>query len=61
MWRAQAHDEELRLETEKEIKYKGTARIRLKWLHFRWNEPGKLDVTNLREIEMDKISNSWNN
>lgn len=51
MWRAQAHDEESRLEAEKERKYKGTARVRLKWLHFRWNEPGELDDTNVERLK----------
>jgi hypothetical protein len=51
MWRAQAHDEESRLEAEKKLKCKGTARIRLKWLHFRWNEPGELDVTNVERLK----------
>ena len=34
MWRTQIRDEESKIEAEKRIKYKGTARIRLKWLHF---------------------------
>ncbi len=51
MWRAQAHDEESRLEAKKELKYKGTARVRLKWLHFRWNEPEELDNTNVERLK----------
>jgi len=34
MQSAQALEEESKIEKEKSIKYSGTARIRLKWLHF---------------------------
>ncbi len=51
MWRAQAHDEESRLEAKKELKYKETTRVRLKWLHFRWNESEKLDDTNVKRLK----------
>ena len=51
MWRAQAHDEESRLETKKERKYKETTCIRLKWLHFWWNESEKLDDTNVERLK----------
>jgi len=43
--------EELRLEAEKRVKYKGTARIKLEWLHFRWNEPRELDSKNVERLK----------
>lgn len=39
MWRAPIREEESRLETEEQVKYKGTARIGLKWLFFPVNQP----------------------
>jgi hypothetical protein len=51
MWPSQARQDELRLETEKKEKYKGTARIRLEWLQFPsikgW-EPDKAKVNRLK-------------
>ena len=44
-------EEELRLETEKSLKYRGVARIRLQWLHFRWNEPGEPDIKNVERLK----------
>lgn len=41
--------EELNLEAEKKVKYKGTARIRLEWLHFLSN--GELDVKNIARLK----------
>ena len=46
-----AQEEELRLEAEKSAQYRGTARIRLQWLHFRWNEPGEPDRENVERLK----------
>jgi len=51
MWRSQIREEESRIEVEKRIKYKGTARIRLKWLHFQWNRPRELDGKNVERLK----------
>lgn len=53
MWRSQAREEESKIEAEKCIKYKGTARIRLKWLHFQWNQPRELDSKNVERLKAD--------
>ena len=53
MWRTQIRDEESKIEAEKRIKYKGTARIRLKWLHFQWNQPRELDSKNVERLKAD--------
>ena len=53
MWRTQIRDEESKIEAEKHIKYKGTARIRLKWLHFQWNQPRELDSKNVERLKAD--------
>lgn len=37
MQSAQALEEESKTEKEKGIKYRGTACIKLNWLHFQWN------------------------
>ena len=44
-------DQEKRLATEKRIKYKSTARIRLEVLHFQWNEPRELNQNNLERLK----------
>jgi Protein of unknown function (DUF3723) len=51
MWRTQTHEEELRLEGEKRVKYKGTARIGLEWLHFQRNEPSEPDDKNIERLK----------
>ncbi|KAL9132054.1 MAG: hypothetical protein Q9217_000182 [Psora testacea] len=51
MQQTQALEKESRLEKEKIIKYKGTARIRLKWLHFRRNEPRELDDKHVQDLK----------
>jgi len=51
MWRSKIREEESRIEVEKRIKYKGTARIRLKWLHFQWNRPRELDGKNVERLK----------
>ena len=53
MWKTQIRDEESKIETENNIKYKGTARIRLKWLYFQWNQPKKLDNKNVERLKAD--------
>ena len=50
MQSAQALEEESKNEEEKSIKYKGTAHIRLKWLHFRWNEPRELNSKIVQDL-----------
>ena len=51
MWRAQAQNEEARLEVEKHVKCQGTARIRLSSLHFPWNKLRKLDPKNVDRLK----------
>lgn len=51
MRQTRSQEEEVRLEAEKRVKYQGTARIRLEWLHFRWNEPRELDVKNVERLK----------
>ncbi len=51
MRRSQIREEESKIEIEKRIKYKGTARIRLKWLHFQWNRPRELDGKNVERLK----------
>ena len=53
MWRTRIRDEESKIDTEERIKYKGTARIRLKWLHFQWNQPRELDSKNVERLKAD--------
>ena len=35
---------------EKKAKYKGSARVKLGWLHFRWSEPRELDAKNVARL-----------
>ena len=51
MWRAQLQEEDSKLEAEKQVKYKGTARIGLKWLHFQRNQPGALEAKNVERLK----------
>lgn len=48
MQQIQALDKELTLEKEKSIKYKGTARIKLEWLHF---EEKLLDIKHVQDLQ----------
>lgn len=56
MWRTQVSEVESRVEAEKHIKCKGTARVRLKSLCFRpnlpheWKEPDRKNVERLKAI-----------
>ncbi len=50
MLQARVREEEVRLEAEKRLKFKGTARIRLEQLHFPWN-----DAKELNEKNMDRL------
>jgi hypothetical protein len=43
MWQAQVEQEDIRLEAERRVKYRGTARIKLEALHFRRDESRELD------------------
>jgi tagatose-1,6-bisphosphate aldolase len=43
MWQAQVEQEDIRLEAERRVKYRGTARIKLKLLYFRPDESRELD------------------
>lgn len=52
MQQSRTQVEDLRLEGERRLKYKGTARINLDVLHFKWNQPRELNsrhVENLKE------------
>jgi hypothetical protein len=51
MWRAQIQEGDSKLEAEKQIKYKGTTRIGLKWLHFQSNQPRELDAKNIERLK----------
>ena len=44
----QALETELTLEKEKTIKYKGTARVKLEWLHFKEKQ---LDIKIVQDLE----------
>lgn len=44
-------NEEFRLETQKKVKYKGTARIKLEWLHFHEIELRDLDIKNVERLK----------
>lgn len=50
MQSAQALEEESKTEKEKGIKYRGTARIKLNWLHFQWNESRELNKKNVQDL-----------
>ena len=50
MQSAQALEEESKIEKEKSIKYSETAHIKLKWLHFQWNEPRELNKKNVQDL-----------
>ena len=43
--------EEVRLETEKNLKYRGTARVQLQHLQFRWDGVGKPSVKNVEKLK----------
>jgi len=51
MRQVRAREEEVRLEAEKRLKFKGTARIRLKQLHFLWNDAKKLNKKNVDRLK----------
>ena len=51
MRQAQAREEEIRLEAEKKLKFKGTARIRLEQLHFPWNDARELNEKNVDRLK----------
>lgn len=51
MWRSQLREEESRLEAGRRIKYKETAFIKLKWLHFQTDEPEELDGKNVGRLK----------
>ena len=59
MHRSRFSEQELRLEAERSVKYRGTARVRFEVLHFQWNEPRELsrkNVERLKEVfRTDKI------
>ena len=48
MQQIQALERESTLEKEKSIKYKGTARIKLEWLHF---EEKQLDIKHVQDLQ----------
>lgn len=51
MRQARAREEEVRLEGEKRLKFKGSARIRLEQLHFPWIDAKKLNEKNVDRLK----------
>lgn len=51
MRQARAREEEVRLEVEKRLKFKGTARIRLDQLYFLWNDAKELNKKNVDRLK----------
>jgi hypothetical protein len=51
MRRSRFLEQELRLEAERFVKYRGTARVRLEVLHFQWNEPRELSQKNVERMK----------
>lgn len=49
--RSRFAEQELRVEAERYVKYKGTARIRLEVLHFQWGEPRELSQKNVERLK----------
>ena len=50
--------QEVRLQAERYIKYRGTARVRLEYLHFEWGEPRELKRKNVERLkEIFRIDN----
>ena len=47
--------EEVLLEADKKIKYRGTARIRLQWLYFQSNELRKIDIENIKRLKVNLV------
>ena len=50
MWHTLVQQEELLLEANKKIKYRGTVRVQLKWLHFQPGEPRDTDIENVQRL-----------
>ena len=44
-------EQELRVEAERFVKYRGTVRVRLEILHFQWNEPRELSRKNVERLK----------
>ena len=44
-------EQELRVEAERFVKYRGTVRVRLEVLHFQWNEPRELSRKNVERLK----------
>ena len=51
MRQAHAREEEIRLEAEKRVKFKGTARIRLEQLYFPWDDGKELNEKNVNRLK----------
>jgi hypothetical protein len=51
MRRSQFSEQELRLEAERFVKYRGTARVRLDVLDFQWSEPRELSRKNVERLK----------
>lgn len=51
MRRSRFSEQELRLEVERFVKYRGTARVKLEVLYFQWNEPRELSRKNVERIK----------
>ena len=52
MQQTETSEKESKLEKEKIIKYKETAHVRLKWLHFQWNKSRELNVKNVKDLKL---------
>ena len=51
MRRSRFSEQELRVEAERFVKYRGTARVRLEVLDFQWNEPRELSRKNVERLK----------
>lgn len=51
MHRSRCSQQELQLQAERSVKYRGTARVRLENLHFEWNEPRELSRKNVERLK----------
>jgi hypothetical protein len=51
MRQAQVEQEDIRLEAERQIKYRGTARIKLELLYFRRDESRELDKRHVEYLK----------
>ena len=58
MRRPRSSEQELRIQAERYVKYRGTARVSLEVLHFQWDEPRELSRKNVERLkEVFRIDN----